>query len=152
VQKINNVNVKRLLAEVLADHLEDCPFQNERVVDGHEADILYAIPARLATTGDACVHNIIGNEEICLHLEWTVNGASFFFGRGRETDPFNSPAKDSGLEVFCLGELATLENLDRVDDAQATVELSTGDVVVHALSGGKTMVPREENSVEGRTR
>ena len=69
MQKINNVNVKRFLAEVLADHLEDRPFQNERVVNGHEADILYAIPARLPTTSDACVHNIIGNEEIGLHLE-----------------------------------------------------------------------------------
>ena len=76
VQKINKVDVIRLLAEVLADHLEDCPFQNERVVNGHEADILFAIPARLATTGNARVHNVIGNEEVGLQLEWVVNGAS----------------------------------------------------------------------------
>jgi hypothetical protein len=68
VQKINNVNVKRLLAEVLADHLEDRPFQNERVVNGHETNTLNAIPARLAAAGDARVHNVIGNEEVCLHL------------------------------------------------------------------------------------
>ena len=68
VEKINNVNVKRLFAEVLADHLEDRPFQNERVVNGHETNILNAIPARLAAAGDAVVHNVIGNKEVCLHL------------------------------------------------------------------------------------
>jgi hypothetical protein len=53
---------------------------------------------------------------------------------GMETDPFYGPAEDGCFEVFRLCELATLEDSDRVDDAQTAVELSTWDVVVHALS------------------
>ena len=136
---------------MLADHLEDRPFQNERVVNGHEADTFGTIPAGLAATGDARVHNIIGDEEIGLHLELVVNGASFWHG-GREADPFNSPTKDGSLEVFRLGKLATLEDRDGVDDAHAAVELSTRYVVVHALSSGKTWAKGEEKTLEGRTR
>ena len=136
---------------MLADHLEDRPFQNERVVNGHEADTLGTIPAGLAATGDAGVHNIIGNKKIGLHLELVVNGASFWHG-GREADPFNSPTKDGGLEVFRLCELATLEDRDGVDDAHAAVELSTRYVIVHTLSGSKTWARRGEETLEGRTR
>ena len=53
---------------------------------------------------------------------------------GMETDPFDGPAEDGCFEVFRLCELATLEDSDRVDDAQTAVEFSTWDVVVHALS------------------
>jgi hypothetical protein len=53
----------------------------------------------------------------------------------KETHPFNRPAEDSGLEVFRLGKLATLEDSDRVDDAQPSVKFTTWDVVVHTLSG-----------------
>ena len=57
---------------------------------------------------------------------------------GREkTHPFNRPAEDGCLEVFRLGELATLEDSDRVDDAQPPVEFPTRDIVVHALLGGQ---------------
>ena len=63
---------------------------------------------------------------------------------GIEADPFDSPAEDGSLEVFWLRKLATLENSGRVDDAQASVELSAWDIVVHALSCGKTLMPREK--------
>ena len=51
-----------------------------------------------------------------------------------EAYPFDGPAEDGCLEVFRLCKLATLEDSDRVDDAQTTVEFSARDVVVHALS------------------
>ncbi|SRR6266702_4522013 len=76
LQKINDVNVNWFRAEVLADHLEDRPFHNERIVNGPKADTILAVPAGLATTGDARVHNVITNEKIGLHLESVVNGAS----------------------------------------------------------------------------
>jgi hypothetical protein len=53
----------------------------------------------------------------------------------KDTHPFDRPAEDGCLEVFRLGKLATLEDSDRVDDAQPSVEFATWDVVVHALSG-----------------
>ena len=59
MHKIEQVNVKRVLAEVFADHLEDCAFQKEGIVHGHETNVLYTVPARLATTGNARVHNVI---------------------------------------------------------------------------------------------
>ena len=59
MHEIEQVNVKRLFAEVFADHLKDCAFQKEGVVHGHKTNTLYAVPARLATTGNACVHNVI---------------------------------------------------------------------------------------------
>ena len=68
VHKINQVDVKRVLAEVLAKHLEDRTLENERIVHGHETDALYAVPAGLAATGDARVHDIVRNEEVGLEL------------------------------------------------------------------------------------
>ena len=53
----------------------------------------------------------------------------------RKTDPFDGPAEYGCFEVFRLCKLATLEDSDRVDDAQTSVELSTWDIVVHVLSG-----------------
>jgi hypothetical protein len=43
-------------------------------------------------------------------------------------------AKDGCLEVFSFGELTTLEDSDRVDDAHPSIKLATWDVVVHTLS------------------
>jgi len=59
MHEIEQVNVKRVFAEVFADHLKDCAFQKEGIVHGHETNALYAVPARLATTGNARVHDVI---------------------------------------------------------------------------------------------
>jgi hypothetical protein len=72
MHKIKQVNVKRVFAEVLTDHLENCAFQKEGIVHGHKTNALYAVPARLATTGNARVHNVIRHEEVGLELEWTM--------------------------------------------------------------------------------
>ena len=114
MQKVNEVNIKWVSLEVLANHLEDGAFQNQRIVDGHHADALHAIPARLATTGDARIHYVIGNEEICLELfapGGDMSGRAMA-GKGKEeeTDPFDGPAKDGCLEVFWVCKLATLED------------------------------------------
>jgi hypothetical protein len=66
---IEQVNVKRVLAEVFADHLEDCAFKNKCIVHSHKTNALYAVPARLATAGNARVHNVICDEEVGLELE-----------------------------------------------------------------------------------
>jgi hypothetical protein len=59
MHEIEQVNVKRVLAEVFPDHLEDCAFQKEGIVHGHKTNAFYAVPARLATTGNTHVHNVI---------------------------------------------------------------------------------------------
>jgi len=58
----------------------------------------------------------------------------------KETHPFNRPAEDGCLEVFRLGKLTTLEDSDRIDDAQPSVKFTTRDMVVHTLSGDKNIV------------
>jgi hypothetical protein len=59
VHEIEQVNVKRVFAEVLTDHLKNCAFQKEGIVHGHKTNALYTVPARLATTGNARVHYIV---------------------------------------------------------------------------------------------
>jgi len=68
MHKINEVHLKRFLPEVLAKHLEDHAFQNERIVDSHHADAVHAVPVGLAAAGDARIHYVVGHEEICLEL------------------------------------------------------------------------------------
>ena len=50
--------------------------------------------------------------------------------REEETYEFNTPAEKSGLEVLIIGEFTTLEDLDRIDNGDTTVELATGNVVI----------------------
>jgi len=69
VHKVEEVGVKRFVTKVFANHLEDGPFQNERVVHGHKADALHTVPAGLVATSDARVHNVVRNEEVRLELE-----------------------------------------------------------------------------------
>jgi hypothetical protein len=59
MHEIKQVNVKRFLPEVFTDHLKYCAFKKEGIVHGHETNALYAVPARLAATGNARVHNVI---------------------------------------------------------------------------------------------
>jgi hypothetical protein len=77
-----------------------------------------------------------------LELECIVSGYNVAEGVGwqeetgrqrRETDPFDGPAKDGCLGVFHFCQLATLEDSDRIDDAQSAVEFSARNVIVHTL-------------------
>ena len=45
------------------------------------------------------------------------------------THELDAPPEESRLEVLVLGQLATLEDFDGVDNRQAAVELPTRDVV-----------------------
>jgi hypothetical protein len=72
MHEIEQVNIKWVLAEVFTDHLEDCAFQKEGIVHGHKTNALYTVPAGLATTGNARLHNVIRYEEVGLELEQTM--------------------------------------------------------------------------------
>ncbi len=72
MHKIEQVDVKWVLAEVFTDHLEDSAFEKEGIVHGHKTNALYAVPAGLAATGNARVHNVIRYEEVGLELERTL--------------------------------------------------------------------------------
>jgi hypothetical protein len=57
---------------------------------------------------------------------------------GEETEEmkphkFNTPAEDSGTEVFSLSELGALENSKSVHDAHATVQLPSRCIIFEVL-------------------
>jgi hypothetical protein len=72
MHEIKQVNIKWVLAEVFTNRSEDSAFQKEGIVHGHKTNALYAVPARLATTGNARIHNVIRYEEVGLELERTM--------------------------------------------------------------------------------
>ena len=66
-----------------------------------------------------------------------------------ETDPFDGPTEECCFEVFRLCKLATLENSHRVDDTQTPVKLSTGNIVVNALSRSQSGRERKKSVCVG---
>ena len=67
---------------------------------------------------------------------WRIDSTGGIAEKGAEkireegTYEFNTPAEKSGLEVLVIGEFTTLEDLDRIDNGDTTVELATGNVVI----------------------
>jgi hypothetical protein len=61
MKEINEINVKRFVAEVFADHLEDPALQDESVVYSLESNSLCAVPAGLTTPGGARIFDIVRN-------------------------------------------------------------------------------------------
>jgi hypothetical protein len=59
VHKVEEVDVIWILAEVFSNHLEDGAFEKEGIIHGHEANAFYAVPARLPTTGNTRVHDVV---------------------------------------------------------------------------------------------
>ena len=57
-------------------------------------------------------------------------------GQNEGTHELDAPPKERGLEVLLIGERTTLEDLDRVDNGDATVKLAAGDVIVKVLHTG----------------
>jgi hypothetical protein len=51
--EIIKVNVEWFRTEAPANDLEDSPFHKEYIINGAAADTVLAIPAKLATTGNA---------------------------------------------------------------------------------------------------
>lgn len=58
-EELKEVNVRRFLTEVFLEEVVNGSFEHERIVDGDKVHSLGAVPARLATTGDARVHKVV---------------------------------------------------------------------------------------------
>ena len=78
--KVDEVSEERFFAEVFTDHLEDPASHDDRVVDSIKSNPIYAVPAGSATTGDACVLDIIRNVEMGLELERVASGRAMILG------------------------------------------------------------------------
>jgi hypothetical protein len=68
VEQLQQVDVARVLTEVLLEEVVDGTLQHESIVDGNEPNTLYTVPAWLTATGNGRVHEIIRNEEEGLEL------------------------------------------------------------------------------------
>lgn len=131
MEELDEVDVRRVRAEVLLEQPVDRRLEDERVVDGDEADALVAVPARLAAARDARVHDVVRHEEERLQLAGPSAAAAATAQRG--THELDAPAQHGRLEVLVLGQRAALEDLDAVHDGQPAVELPARDVVVQVL-------------------
>ena len=63
MEEFEEVDVRRVRAEVLFEEDVDGGFEHERVVDGDSAHVGKAEPAWLATAGVGRVHDIVRDEE-----------------------------------------------------------------------------------------
>ena len=82
--------------------------ENQRVINGIVlGDIGLFVPAWCTAAGDTRVHDIIRHEKEGL-------------------EPFDLPSQNGGILVLLLGEFALLEDLDSLDDGEATGHFSTG--------------------------
>ena len=66
VEELEKVNIIALLSEMTLDEVVNRRFEHERVVDSDEPDFRFLIPARLSSTSEGSIHDIIGNEKECL--------------------------------------------------------------------------------------
>ena len=68
MEEIEQIDVVRFLTEMFLEKVINRALEHEGIVDSDHADTLIAVPARLATTGDTGVHNIIRDQEEGLKL------------------------------------------------------------------------------------
>jgi hypothetical protein len=77
VEEFEEVNVIALLPKMTLDEVVNRGLEHERVVDSDEPDFGVLVPARLPSTGDGRVHDIIGNEEERLQLSGRQKGRAY---------------------------------------------------------------------------
>lgn len=114
VEELDEVDVGGVGAEVLLEEGVDGGLEHEGVVDGDHADTLLAVPAGLATAGDARVHDVVRDEEEGL-------------------EELGHPAEGGRLEVLLLREGLLEEEGDGVGDRHAAVAFSAEGVDLEGL-------------------
>ncbi len=120
MEELDEVDIRRVLAEVLLEEGVDCGFEHEGVVDGDHADAFLAVPTWGTAAGDGGVHDVVRDEEEGL-------------------EKLGHPAQSGGLEVFLLREVLAGENGDRVWDGHAAVTFSPDGVGIEVLHGVKVL-------------
>ena len=114
VEELEQVDVARVVAEVLFEEHVDGALEQEGVVDGHHADAVLAVPARLAAARDAAVHDVVRDEEEGL-------------------EELRHPAERGRLEVLVRGELLSEQERDRVGHRHAAVAFAADRVGLETL-------------------
>lgn len=72
VQKLEQVGIVRLPSKVLAHELVNGPFQQERIVEGFEPNIIHLMPCRLPVTRRDLIDDILrhGEVRVKLNISW----------------------------------------------------------------------------------
>lgn len=72
MEKIKDIGVVSLRAEVGLEETINSSLEHEGVVDGNHANFWNAVPARLSTSSDGSVHYIVSDEEVSLKLRYSL--------------------------------------------------------------------------------
>lgn len=68
VQELEQVEIVRLPSEVLAHELVNGPFQQERIVEGFEPDIIHLMPRQFPVTRRDLIDDILRHGEVRVQL------------------------------------------------------------------------------------
>jgi hypothetical protein len=71
MEKIKEIDVVGLRAEVNLEETINCSLEHEGVVDGDHANFWNAVPARLSTPSNGSIHYIVRDEEESLKLRYS---------------------------------------------------------------------------------
>lgn len=121
MEELKKVNIGRVGAEELLEESVDDGLEHESIVDGDHTNTILAVPAGLATAGDAAVHNVVGDEEEGL-------------------EELSHPAKSGRSKVLFLGERFVEQERDGVGNRHAAVAFSAKRVDLEVLFGGQQLV------------
>ena len=114
VEQLDEVDVGGMGLAVLLEEGVNSHLEHKGIVDGDHANALLAVPAGLTSTGDAAVHDVVGDEEECLQK-------------------LRHPAEGSGLEVLLLGEGLFEEERDGVGNGHAAVAFTAEGIDIETL-------------------
>ena len=62
-ESIQGVKIVWLIVKMVVQEGEDAGLQEDGVVDGHRADVLALVPARLSAASGRAVHHVVSDEE-----------------------------------------------------------------------------------------
>ncbi len=110
-EKFQNVDVRWMTLEMSTQCLIDHVLENERIIDGIVlCDVRYFIPAGLSPSGNAGIHDVVGDEEDGL-------------------EPFDHPTEYRRVLILRGGEFSLFQYLHATDDRKATCHFPTWDGV-----------------------
>jgi hypothetical protein len=117
------------------DEVVNRGLKHECVVYRDHPDFGLLIPTRLTSTGEWGIHDIVRDEEERLQLHERQKGGAHLVDKKNSAYKLHAPAKDGDFLVFTPSQGCALEDLEWIDDGNASVKLSTRYVVVKILGG-----------------
>lgn len=121
VEEFNKINVVGLLLEVVFKKNVNGSLEHKSVVDGNHTNLGGLVPARLTSTGDGAVHDIVSYQKVGLQK-------------------LDTPSKEGSLLVLFFGEFIerlVLKKSVGVNNRETSVSLAADTVVDQTLQKKK---------------